>query len=151
MGRYTGAFKRNTYRNKLPNLVSSHYSKNIDEQLKILYLEIPDEFTLGVIKQRYEQTLHDKAEQVIGERYRIIVQLMEEDEDDLESSIAAEVPSSVTFPQDNVEKIETTNSETPEKLQISMDIPKENKPVEPVNNILKDEVYFNLAIILTTL
>ena len=56
---------------------------------------------------------------------------------------AAEVPSSVTFPQDNVEKIETTNSETPEKLQISMDIPKENKPVEPVNNILKDEVYFN--------
>lgn len=117
--------------------------KNIDEQLKILYLEIPDEFTLGVIKQRYEQTLHDKAEQVIGERYRIIVQLMEEDEDDLESSIAAEVPSSVTFPQDNVEKIETTNSETPEKLQISMDISKENKPVEPVNNILKDEVYFN--------
>ena len=117
--------------------------KNIDEQLKILYLEIPDEFTLGVIKQRYEQTLHDKAEQVIGERYRIIVQLMEDDEDDLETSIAAEVPSSVTFPQENVDKIETTNSETPEKLQISTDIPKENKPVEPVNNILKDEVYFN--------
>ena len=117
--------------------------KNIDEQLKILYLEIPDEFTLGVIKQRYEQTLHDKAEQVIGERYRIIVQLMEDDEDDLETSIAAEVPSSVTFPQENVEKIETTNSETPEKLQISTDVPKENKPVEPVNNILKDEVYFN--------
>ena len=63
--------------------------KNIDEQLKILYLEIPDECTLGVIKQRYEQTLHDKAEQVIGERYRIIVQLMEDDEDDLETSIAA--------------------------------------------------------------
>lgn len=53
--------------------------KEINEELKILYLETPEEFALGVLETRYKENLHQKAEQVMGEPYRVIVQLKDEE------------------------------------------------------------------------
>ncbi len=105
--------------------------KSIDEQLKILYLETPEDFALGVIEQRYEQTLHDKAEQVIGERYRIIVQLADDEEDEEALPVSPESQAHTYFPSDEIK----TESAQPQQ--------NEKKPFENATKILKDEVYFN--------
>lgn len=125
--------------------------KSIDEELKIIYLDIPEEFVLGVIEQRYQQTLHDKAEQVIGEPYRVVVQLMEEDGTD-ETDLSAEDVSLPTFPQEPVEKVDNfseTVKKNVKKAEISTDLEKPQKKQmlnngrDNQNNLLKDEVYFN--------
>lgn len=57
--------------------------KELNEELKILYLESPEEFSMKVIRDRYMENLQHKAETVLKEPYRIILQL-EPDEDEKE-------------------------------------------------------------------
>lgn len=92
--------------------------KRIDEDLKILYLETPEDFSIGVIEQRYNQTLHDKAELVIGEPYRVIIQLMEDSKDE-----------------------ENVRTQKESQTKESAPVPDEKK--DSPTQILKDEYYFN--------
>lgn len=56
--------------------------KNIDTEMKLLYLESPDEFVRDVINKRYSENLNQKAQMVLGEQYKVIVQLKSEDDDE---------------------------------------------------------------------
>ncbi len=92
----------------------------LDEELKILYLESPEEFAMQVITDRYMENLQRQAETVLGEPYRVILQL-EEDEDEEEESGTIRTPET---------------AKNPEKKG-------ENRPDENPQQILRDEVYFN--------
>ena len=56
--------------------------KNIDTEMKLLYLESPDEFVRDVINKRYSENLDQKAQMVLGEQYKVIVQLKSDYEDE---------------------------------------------------------------------
>lgn len=57
--------------------------KELNEELKILYLESPEEFSMKVIRDRYLENLERKAEAVLKSPYRVILQLRaEEDEEE---------------------------------------------------------------------
>ena len=56
--------------------------KNIDKDLKILYLECPDEFVRDVLNKRYSENLDQKAHMVLGDQYRVVVQLKSDEEDE---------------------------------------------------------------------
>lgn len=47
--------------------------KNIDHDLRILYLESPEEFICGIINKRFKETLEQKAEIVLGQPYKVVI------------------------------------------------------------------------------
>lgn len=49
--------------------------KELNEELKIFYLESPEEFTMKVIKDRYIDNLQSQIETVLKEPYRVVLQL----------------------------------------------------------------------------
>ncbi|MCB6993923.1 chromosomal replication initiator protein DnaA [bacterium 210820-DFI.6.37] len=57
--------------------------KEINEELKIFYLESPEEFVCEVLSTRYIENLNQKAETVLGEPYKVVVQ-MKPDEEELQ-------------------------------------------------------------------
>ncbi len=65
--------------------------KELNEDLKILYLETPEEFALKVITTRYMENLQRQVESVLKEPYRVILQLKEEDDESEPEPDAAEI------------------------------------------------------------
>lgn len=88
--------------------------KELNEDLKILYLESPEEFSMKVIRDRYMENLQHKVESVLKEPYRVVLQL-EPDEDEKEEK-----------------------KPEPEKNAGAS-----ASPAEQQNQLLKDEFYFN--------
>lgn len=60
--------------------------KNIDNNLKIIYLESPEEFICGVLNNRFKETLEQKAEIVMGEPYKVIIKTESEEPEELITS-----------------------------------------------------------------
>ncbi|MCI8645545.1 MAG: chromosomal replication initiator protein DnaA [Firmicutes bacterium] len=92
----------------------------LNEELKILYLESPEEFSMKVIRDRYMENLQHKVETVLKEPYRVILQL-EPDEDEKEER--------------EKEKQKQENEENAPAAG-------ENSTEQPTQ-LLKDEFYFN--------
>lgn len=58
--------------------------KEINEELKIFYLESPEEFVCEVLSTRYSENLNQKAETVLGEPYKVIVQVKPDEEQQMQ-------------------------------------------------------------------
>lgn len=55
--------------------------KEINEELRILYLESPEEFVCEVLETRYMENLNQKAEMVLGEPYKVVIQMQPDEEE----------------------------------------------------------------------
>ena len=70
--------------------------KEINEELKIFYLETTDDFSQRVLKTRYMENLQRKVETVMKEPYRVIVQLKaDESEEEIEEKKIKENPKKI--------------------------------------------------------
>lgn len=49
--------------------------KSVNHNLRIIYLDSPEEFVCSVINKRYRENLDQKAEMVMGEPYKVVVQM----------------------------------------------------------------------------
>lgn len=60
--------------------------KNIKNDPDIIYLTIEDEFSLGILKNRYISVIENAAEEVLGRRFNIIIDIDGDSEDPLKES-----------------------------------------------------------------
>ena len=60
--------------------------RKIDNNPGILYLSIEDDFSLGILKNRYMNVLEDAAEEVLGRKYSVIIDLEADSAEDKNES-----------------------------------------------------------------
>ncbi len=64
--------------------------KNIDHDLKILYLETSEEFVCEIVNNRFKETLENKAEMVLGFQYKVVIKT-ESDEPEIPAPAAEDI------------------------------------------------------------